>query len=144
MFGRGVKAEYLGETSKSLRDRAAAHLQSLKGAQNSSFMLRHNLLCHSEDDPYCPDYIWEPLRYFQKPMDRQIAEALGIKEAYGDDKKLVLNAKTEYSRCVLPGITPVVTEEEKEQEEAVKKRIGVLRRMRGLQEDDEPTVGAEG
>ena len=28
----GVKAEYLGETSKLLRDRAATHLQSLNGA----------------------------------------------------------------------------------------------------------------
>ena len=48
-------------------------------------------------------------------MDRQVAEAIAIKEAYGDSTRLVLNAKTEYSRCVLPGISPQPTDEEKEQ-----------------------------
>ena len=115
---RGVRAEYLGESSKSIRDRAAAHLKALRGAQSSSFMLRHNLLHHDNDDPFMADYVWEPISYFQKPMDRQVAEAIAIKEAYGDSSRLVLNAKTEYSRCVLPGVTSQPTEEEKEQEEA--------------------------
>ena len=54
----GRRAEYLGETSKSLTDRAAAHLKSLKGTQSSSFMLRHNLLHHPNGDPYNVDYCW--------------------------------------------------------------------------------------
>ena len=133
----GVKAEYLGESSKSLRDRSLAHLKSLRGAHSSSFMLRHNLLHHDQDDPFRAEYAWEPITFFQKPMDRQVSEAIEIKKAYGDGTRLVLNAKTEYSRCVLPGITPQPTEEEKEQEEAVQKRIRDLRRKKGLPDKEE-------
>ena len=132
-----MKAEYLGETSKSLRDRAAGHMKALRGAQSSSFILRHNLLHHKDDDPFCTDYTWEALAFFQKPMDRQVAEALAIKEAYGDSGRVVLNAKTEYSRCVLPGITPAASEEDKEQEEAVQRLIKDIRRKKGLPDKEE-------
>ena len=67
----------------------------MRGAHSSSFMLRHNLLHHDQEDPFRAEYTWEPLSYFQKPMDRQVAEAIAIKEAYGDSTRLVLNAKTE-------------------------------------------------
>ena len=70
-------------------------------------------------------------------MDRQVAEALGIKAAYGDKERVVLNAKTEYSKCVLPGVTPVASEEDKEQDEAVQKLIKDLRRKKGLPEKEE-------
>ena len=79
---KGIKAEYLGESSKSLRDRSSAHRKALRGAQTSSFMLKHNLLHHQEDDPFNEEYTWEPLQFFQKPLDRQVGEALAIKEAY--------------------------------------------------------------
>ena len=56
-------------------------------------MLRHNILIHLEEDPFNEEYIWEPLKFFQKPMYRQVTEALAIKEAYGNQKTLVMNGK---------------------------------------------------
>ena len=132
----GVKAEYSEETSKSIRDRARAHLKYLRGAHSSSFMLRHNLLQHDQDDPFRAEYAWEPLTYFQKPMDRQVAEALAIKEAYGNGGRRVLNAKTEYSRCVLPGVTPEASDEDKEQDAIVQRLIKDLRMRKGLPEKE--------
>ena len=72
-------------------------------------------------------------------MDRQVAEALAIKEAYGDGGRRVLNAKTEYSRCVLPGVTPEASEEDKEQDEVVHRMIKELRKRKGMPEKEEET-----
>ena len=68
----------------------------------SNFMLRHNLLHHPEDDPQNNNYLWYPTAFFDKPMERQISEAIIIKEALDkstkDQNHIVLNGKTEYNR----------------------------------------------
>ena len=71
-----------------------------------------------------------------------MGEALAIKEAYGNSSILVMNAKTGYSRCVLPGITVPASEVEKQEDERVKSLILELRKRRGLPEE-KMTSGAE-
>ena len=59
-----------------------------------------------------------------------------IKEAYGNPKVTVLNAKTEYSRCVLPGVSIQATEEDKKEDERMKAIILGIRKGRGLPEKE--------
>ena len=47
----GIKASYQGESCKSLQRRALAHTRALTSLQYSSFVLKHNLLIHPEEDP---------------------------------------------------------------------------------------------
>ena len=47
----GVKAVYHGESCKSLQNRAASHMEKLKGWDSSNFMLRHNMEYHLDEDP---------------------------------------------------------------------------------------------
>ena len=73
-----VVAEYHGESCKSLYDRAKSHMEKLRSWDPSNFMLRHN---HPENDPLCSDYLWQPTGFYQRPIQREIAEAIKIKEA---------------------------------------------------------------
>ena len=77
----GIKAERLGGSSKSPRDRSADHLKSLKGSQAGSIMLRHNAFQNPQEDPFNAEYIWEPLKSFQKALDKQEVETLAINDA---------------------------------------------------------------
>ena len=120
-------SEYHGETKKSLYDRALSHMEKLKGLDSSNFMLRHNLLCHPDGDPMDNSYIWYPTRFHTKAIDRQVGEAIQIKKAIDTPGVKVMNAKTEYSRCVLPGITPVTSEEDIKEDDRVNNLIFQLR-----------------
>ena len=78
--------------------------------------------------------VWCPTEYNIKPMDRMIAKALNIKNALGVKDLLLLNAKTEFTKCVLPGITPSPTEEEKQMGEEVRRKIRTLKMSRKQQQ----------
>ena len=67
-----------------------------------------------------------------KALDRQVAEAINIKKVMEQKEVILMNAKTEYSRCILPGITPIASEEDKAQEDRVKKQIKDLKRAKTL------------
>ena len=93
-------------------------------------MLRRNLLHHPEDDPLDNRYTWYPTGFYTRAMDRQIAEAVKIKEEIEeagrrtDGKKvIIMNGKTEYNRCILLGITRVPDEQDVEQDRLIKVRI---------------------
>ena len=144
---REIKAEYHGESKDSLQKRALGHMEKLRSMDSSSFMLRHNLLHHGEDDPLNNEYIWYPTKFHARALDRQISEALEIKQAMDTPGTIVMNAKTEYSRCVLPGITPSPTEEEKKEDDRIRDQIKTLKalrdRTRGGRQESEPTEELE-
>ena len=116
----GIRAVYHGESGKSLYHRTQTHMDKLRGWDFSSFMLRHNLQHHPEDDPLSAEYLWYPTGFHERAMDRQVAEAIHIKEELEriqrEGRGILMNGKTEYNRCILPGITREVTEEDNKKE----------------------------
>ena len=74
--------------------------------------------------------VWEPLEYNTKPMERYIREALNIKKALDTEGVILMNANTEFTKCVLPGITPAPTEQEKQEDEDIRNLIRNLKRNR--------------
>ena len=53
-------------------------MDKLKQWDSGNFMLRHNLLHHSNEDPLNNQYLWYPTAFYDKAMDRQIGEAIKI------------------------------------------------------------------
>ena len=86
-------------------------MEKLKGWDPGNFMLRHNMESHPEDDPLCRNYTWEPTGFHQRPMQREISKAIKIKDAYSKERPLyiVMNARTEFNRCILRGVTKPAT-----------------------------------
>ena len=105
-------------------------MDKLKGLDSSNFMLRHNLLYHANEHPMDNSYVWYPTKFHTKAIDRQVGEAIEIKKAMDTPGVLLMNAKTEYSRCVLPGISPVPSKEDEKEDNKVKDLIAILRKQK--------------
>ena len=67
---KGVVAEYIGETGKSLHQRSSKHYESAKYRRNSSFILRCQSRSHPQEDPYSIQFRWEILSKEQTCLKR--------------------------------------------------------------------------
>merc|ERR1711954_435226 len=81
-----------GETGKSVFQRSSNHYDSVKYRRSSSFMLRHQLRSHPEEDPISPQFGWEVMHKEPTCIRRQVREALLIKESRdkGDIQRLTI------------------------------------------------------
>merc|ERR1711954_280611 len=70
-----------GETGKSVFQHSSNHYDSVKYRRSSSFMLRHQLRSHPEEDPISPQFGWEVMHKEPTCIRRQVREALLIKES---------------------------------------------------------------
>merc|ERR1711954_471943 len=70
-----------GETGKSVFQRSSNHYDSVKYRRSSSFMLRHQLRSHPEEDPISPQFGWEVMHKEPTCIRRQVREALLIKDS---------------------------------------------------------------
>ena len=110
-------------------------MDKLKRLDSSNFMLRHNFLFHPDGDPMDNRYVWYPTKFHSKAIDRLVGEAIEIKKAWDTPGVNLMNAKTEYSRCVLPGNMPVATKEDEKEDDKVKGIILELIRAREQQKE---------
>ena len=100
-------AVYIGETARTLRQRAGEHWNTLNNWSSNSFMLRHWISSHGTlTEP--PNFSFKVLKKFTEPMGRQIFEALKIVETG------YLNLKTEYGANHLCGLQSSAPEWEKD------------------------------
>ena len=80
---------YIGETARTLRQRAGEHWNKLNQWSTNSFMLRHWIFAHGTmTEP--PNFTFKVVKKFSEPMGRQILEALKIIESGS------MNLKTEF------------------------------------------------
>ena len=137
----GIKATYTGESGKSIYRRALGHHSILNSFNPSSFIIRHNILCHRDGNPLSTEYEWRVIKSYQKPLQRAIEEAIAIKDCFqeaGSSKDVIcMNSKTEFSNNVLPGITQEATKKEQEDDDSVRQEILKLKR-----EHKNPTRGS--
>ena len=91
------KGIYVGESARSIFERAGEHQADRIAKNEDSHMVKHWLSSHRElNSP--PKFRVEVVGSYQDAMTRQIAEAVRI-DLRGED---VLNSKSEYSRCKIP------------------------------------------
>ena len=118
---RGV---YIGESSRSMHERAKEHVADRVSMQEDSHMLKH-WLCDHPDLLEPPKFKFRIIRSFQDPLTRQLAEAVRI-ERSGEG---ILNSKSEFNRCRIPRLKinleewGIRKEEEKEKKERVDEEL---------------------
>ena len=67
----------IGETSRCLAERSREHVQLLKNTDESSFMLKHWALEHSDDSEQ-PEFKFKVIKNFKDPLSRILSEAVLI------------------------------------------------------------------
>ena len=87
----------MGETSRSLHERAKEHEADKKKTSEDSHQIKHWLTDHT-DLLAPPKFRFTIIRSFQDPLSRQLSEAVRI-DLRGEN---ILNSRTEYSRCRVP------------------------------------------
>ena len=88
---------YVGESARSIFERAGEHHADMINKNEDSHMLKHWLSSHPEaEEP--PNFKIKVVGSFSDSLTRQVAEAVRIDLRGGG----VLNSKSEYSRCRIP------------------------------------------
>ena len=93
---------YIGETSRSAKERASEHFKDKEYLRMRSHMLKHAVQNHSEVHPSEVEFRIKILSYHKTAFDRQISEAVLIRRNLGPN---LLHSKQEYNRCYIPRIT---------------------------------------
>ena len=68
---------YVGESARTLRQRAMEHYSKARQWNVNSFILRHWMECHGTS-PTAPSFEFKTIKSFNEPLGRQILEALMI------------------------------------------------------------------
>ena len=96
---KGSKVRYIGETARSLMERAAEHIRDSSNKDKLSHMRTHW-------DEFHPgrktEFKFRILRQCRSSFERELSEAIMIKTARDG---LLLNNKEEFNRCVIPELT---------------------------------------
>ena len=92
---------YVGETCRSLRERAKEHWEDLKSRNEDSHMLKHQVEVHGGDEK--ADFIFKVVKYHQTALSRQVGEATRIRRRCGDGR--ILNSRGEFNRCKISRLT---------------------------------------
>ena len=97
MDGKGV---YVGESSRSLYERAREHQADRNKGSDDSHQVKHWMIDH-QDLLAPPKFQFKIIQTFKDPLSRQLAEAVRI-ELRGEN---ILNSKGEFNRCKVPRLT---------------------------------------
>ena len=71
---RDTPSLYVGETSRSLKERAGEHWADAGGWKEESHMVEHQMLAHREEDN--PDFRFKVVKKCGSSLDRQVREAV--------------------------------------------------------------------
>ena len=96
----GKQGIYVGESARSIYERAAEHRQDANDRSEDSHMVKHWRISHPEL-PTHPKFSIQVIGSYRDALSRQVGEAVRI-DLRGED---VLNSKAEFNRCRLPRLT---------------------------------------
>ena len=102
---RGAPSLYVGESSRSIQERAGEHWGAARRGEDESHMVRHQRQVHQGAPP---QFYIKVISSHRTALNRQVKEAIRIKKRGGAGG--VLNSKSEFNRCYIPRM--VVEEEE--------------------------------
>ena len=144
--GKNYKFKYIGETCRSGYERGKEHVMMKENFNDSSHMLKHCLLQHSDSDPMEIKFGMRVRQQFKTALERQVGEAVAILEEKEKGIQL-LNSKSEFNRCSLPRITAGDTkewletlQEEDAAEKKVKASIREMKKRKKKEKKKSPTL----
>ena len=110
---KGPPSLYVGESSRSIQERALEHWGAARRRAENSHMEKHQSMEHKGEPP---DFIFKVISNHRTALNRQVREAVRIRRRGGAGQ--ILNSKAEYNRCHIPRLTI-----EKEDEDDRKLRL---------------------
>ena len=130
--------KYIGETSRSVYERALEHQLSYQSLSTNSYMLKHWIDKHEGEDLKENRFGIKVIKYTRSSFERQVLESVILQE---NKKHHLLNSKSEYNRCAIPRLTSKIGEheykkweeddrEEKRKEEMIEEKVRMLRKER--------------
>ena len=121
---------YVGETCRSIQERAIEHQDAYKKEKEDSHMTKHWALHHQGEEK--PKFIFKIVKFYQTALSRQVGEAVRIAKRGRDGG--VLNSKGEFNRCKIVrlslgevGTDESSTSKEPEEWEEIDYTISMLR-----------------
>ena len=123
-----IPTVYIGETSRSLYERAKEHYDGARKGEAKNHMIKHKLMEHGGEQG--PNFNMKARKYFRTALARQVAEAVLIRRRGGEGA--ILNSKGEFNRSYIPRLQ--VEEEPEGADEEIKK--GEEQTSRLLREQD--------
>jgi hypothetical protein len=100
---------YVGETSRSIYERALEHQNDVDQLKTSSHMLRHLLQMHPGEERSNVEFGIKVLRYTRSSFERQILESVMIQ---GKRDHHIMNSRAEFNRCAIPRLVTKLGEKE--------------------------------
>ena len=102
---KGPPSLYVGESSRSIQERAKEHWGAARRREEDSHMRKHQDMVHPGEPPA---FLFKLISNHKTPLSRQIREAVRIRRRGG--ASAILNSRSEFNRCHIPRL--VVEEEE--------------------------------
>ena len=93
-----IPTAYIGETSRSIKERTKEHWGAYSSRNKESHMLKHQELQHGGAAP--PKFIMRVISSTKTALERQTREAVRIRRRGGEGA--ILNSKAEFNRCYIP------------------------------------------
>ena len=91
---------YLGETSRSLRERSGEHVSGARRLDEKNFISKHWQMAHNSDDAP-PDFVFRVHSCHNDPLSREVYEAVMIQKVNADVEITILNSKSEWNSSSL-------------------------------------------
>ena len=92
-----VPTLYVGESSRTIFERAREHWKDVSNKPDKSHMAKHQQLVH---EGAAPEFVMRAVGFYRTALSRQIGEAVRIMRRGGEG--MVLNSKSEFDRCKIP------------------------------------------
>ena len=73
---QGAQSLYVGESSRSIQERASEHLGAARRKEETSHMSKHQIMEHGGAPP---EFVFKVISYHKTPLNRQIKEAIMIR-----------------------------------------------------------------
>ena len=89
---------YVGETSRSVKERTQKHWGDYRSRNKENHILRHQELQHGGAAP--PKFVMRIVSGARSALERQTKEAVRIRRRGGEGA--ILNSKAEFNRCYIP------------------------------------------
>ena len=102
-----IPSLYVGETSRSIQERALEHWGDVRRGSSKSHMLKHQSMEHGGEPP---QFKFKVVDYHRSALNRQIREAVRIRRRGGASQ--ILNSRSEFNRCHIPRLVVQVEDEE--------------------------------
>ena len=109
----GGPSLYVGESSRSIQERALEHWDAARRGDSDSHMRKHQDLEHPNEQP---EFLFKVVSTHRTALNRQVREAVRIRRRGGAG--MILNSKSEFNRCHIPRLVV-----EQEDEEHMKLRL---------------------